>query len=156
MEANVRALTWEELAGVCTNLQKACSKQQRTEEAQLFGELAAFYEKQREPAVGATYEDLIASITLDVNTHYPAANSDAKKAADRGAQRALVWGEKATKLVKSLLERYERTGGALTEKTGLHVCEICGFPYVGDTPPSICPICKVPNFKIHPVKKEAL
>lgn len=156
MEEDVRTLTWEEWAGVCTNLQKACAKQHRMEEAQLFGELAAFYEKQREPVEGATYEDLVASIGRDVSTGYPAATIEAKGAADRGALRALVWGEKATKLLKSLLDRYERTGGALTENTGLHVCEVCGFPYVGETPPSVCPICKVPNFKIHPVRKEAL
>lgn len=58
--------------------------------------------------------------------------------------------------MKSLLVRYEKQGAKLTENTGVFVCEICGFVYVGDTPPEICPICKVPSFKIHPVRKEAI
>ncbi|MGD9928288.1 MAG: rubredoxin-like domain-containing protein [Sphaerochaeta sp.] len=36
------------------------------------------------------------------------------------------------------------------------MCEICGFIYGGDNPPSPCPISKVPSFKIHPIQKEAI
>ncbi len=35
-------------------------------------------------------------------------------------------------------------------------CEICGFVYIGDIPPDICPVCKVPSFKITPVQKEVV
>ena len=28
------------------------------------------------------------------------------------------------------------------------VCDICGFVFIGDVPPKVCPICKVPGFKI--------
>jgi len=68
----------------------------------------------------------------------------------------LVWGEKATKLLKSLLTRYEKQGNALLENTNVYVCDICGFVYVGEQPPDVCPVCKVPSFKILPVRKEAI
>ena len=68
----------------------------------------------------------------------------------------MVWGEKASKLLKSLLTRYERQGNALLENTSVYVCDICGFVYVGDLPPEICPVCKVPSLKILPVRKEAI
>ena len=28
------------------------------------------------------------------------------------------------------------------------VCDICGFVYIGDNPPKVCPVCKVPSLKI--------
>jgi len=68
----------------------------------------------------------------------------------------LVWGEKVSKLLKSLLVRYEKQKQGLLENTSVWVCEICGFVYVGERPPEICPICKVPGFKIHAVQKEAV
>ena len=70
--------------------------------------------------------------------------------------RSLVWGEKVSKLLKGLLVRYEKQKNGLFENNNVYVCEICGFVYVGDTKPKICPICKVPSFKIHPIQKEAL
>lgn len=156
MDADVRQMTWTELEALCTNLEKACSKQLRVEEAAAFAKLASFYGAKKEVKDNASIADLVALINADLSEGYARANKEAAAANDRGAKRALLWGEKSSKLLKSLLARYEKQGAALTENTGVFVCEICGFVYVGEAPPEICPICKVPSFKIHPVRKEAI
>ena len=156
MEDVMRQLSAEELGALCSNLQKACNKQLRSEEAALFGTLAAYYDKQRTNEKEQDYQGLLAAINADLSNGYAEANTAAEKANDRGAKRALLWGEKASKLLKALMVRYEKQGSALLENTNVWVCEICGFVYVGDTPPSLCPICKVPSFKIHPIQKEAI
>ncbi|MFA5527569.1 MAG: hypothetical protein WC996_03055 [Peptostreptococcales bacterium] len=84
----------------------------------------------------------------DLSDGYPLANAESKAAADRGALRALVWGEKVSIMLNSLLNRYQKEGDAILEKTKIYVCDICGFVYLGDNLPEICPVCKVPNFKI--------
>ena len=38
------------------------------------------------------------------------------------------------------------------EGTGVYVCTICGFIYVGDELPAICPVCKVTNRKFEKIK----
>jgi len=156
MEDVMRQLSAEELGALCSNLQKACNKQLRSEEAALFGTLAAYYDKQRTNEKVQDYQRLLAAINADLSNGYAEANNAAEKANDRGAKRALLWGEKASKLLKALMVRYEKQGSALLENTNVWVCEICGFIYVGDNPPSLCPICKVPSFKIHPIQKEAI
>jgi rubrerythrin len=67
--------------------------------------------------------------------------------------RVLVWSEKVTRILKSLLNRYKKMGDALLENTGVYVCTICGFVYVGDTPPELCPVCKVPNWKFEEIER---
>ncbi len=156
MDADVRQMTWTELAALCTNLEKACTKQLKEEEARAFASLASFYASKRKAQGDASLDDLLALIEADLSTGYRSANEAANYADDRGAKRALLWGEKATKLLKSLLARYAKQKEALTADTGVFVCEICGFVYVGQQPPEVCPICKVPSFKIHEVKKEAI
>ncbi|NCC90003.1 MAG: rubredoxin [Spirochaetia bacterium] len=156
MEEDMREMTRGELAAMCTNLQKACTKQMRSEEALLFGELASFYEQGREKPEGQAYQDLLSAINEDLAGGYKQADSVASANKDRGSLRALVWGEKVSKLLKSLLLRYEKQKNTLLENTNVYVCEICGFVYVGEQPPAICPICKVPSFKIQAVQKEAI
>ena len=38
-------------------------------------------------------------------------------------------------------------GDVMLENTGIYVCTICGFVYIGDDLPEVCPVCKVPNRK---------
>ncbi len=161
MEDDLRQMSADELGGaLCTNLQKACSKQLRSEEAALFGTLAGYYDKQRTNEKEQDYQRLLAAINADLSSGFTEAGKAADESNDRGAKRALLWGgEKVSKLLKALMIRYEKQGSALLENTNVWVCEICGFVYVGgDTPPpSLCPpICKVPSFKIHPIQKEAI
>ena len=136
------------LAVICTNLRKACEKQLRDEEATLFGDLAAYFSGKTESPGQATLQEIGAVLDEELATLYPAANEQAEAAGDRGAKRALLWGEKVTRLHKSFLMRLERNP-KLLEETPVWVCESCGFLFVGAAPPAICQICKVPNIKIH-------
>jgi rubrerythrin len=43
----------------------------------------------------------------------------------------------------------------MLENTGVHVCSICGFVYIGDAPPQLCPVCKVPNWKFDKIERRA-
>ena len=80
----------------------------------------------------------------------------AREAGDRGTQRVWVWGEKVTTILHSLLQRYQREGGAFLRDTQIWVCSVCGFVYVGDAPPELCPVCKVPAWKFDKVEGRAL
>ena len=36
--------------------------------------------------------------------------------------------------------------------TQVWVCSVCGFVYIGGTPPAICPVCKVPAWKFDKIE----
>lgn len=148
-DGNIDALS---LSAVCSNLAKGCEKQYLMEEAKLYYELAAYFEKKATPLVG-NMAALLALVKEDLKTLYPIANQVASKTNDRGAKRVLTWSEKVTRLQESLINRYENEQAAILENTSVYVCEICGFIYVGDTPPDICPVCKVPSFKLQKVER---
>lgn len=152
-ENEMHKLSFGELSALCSNLSKGYEKQYHSEEAELFGQLAEYYKSKSQKAEIKQFEALADLIQQDLNTGYPQANSIAAEQADRGALRALVWGEKVSKILSSLLSRYEKQGDALLKNTNVYVCEICGFVYIGDEPPEICPVCKVPNLKIRQVQR---
>ena len=79
------------------------------------------------------------------------ANDTARKNGDRGALRSLTWSEKVTRILRSLLARYEKEGDAMLEDTGVFVCTVCGFVYVGDELPAVCPVCKAPQKKFEKI-----
>ena len=58
-----------------------------------------------------------------------------------------------TRMLESLLQQYREQSDGLTLSTNVYVCEICGFVYVGETPPAVCPVCKVPSFKLAKVER---
>ncbi len=155
-EEELHELTFGELSALFSNLAKGCEKQYRPEEAGLFGQLADYYQSQRKPAEAEQLEALITMIQQDLDSGYSRANTIAADQADRGALRALVWGEKVTRILVSLLSRFEKQKDALLENTNIYVCEICGFVYIGNEPPEICPVCKVPNMKIRRIEREAV
>ncbi len=154
-EEDMRELSFGELSALCSNLSKGCEKQYRPEEAGLFAQLAEYYNSKSGLLDTNQFEALTALIQKDLEC-YSTANSISAVQADRGALRALVWGEKVTRILSSLLSRYEKQKDALLENTNVYVCEICGFVYVGDEPPEICPVCKVPSMKIRKIEKEAV
>ena len=39
----------------------------------------------------------------------------------------------------------------LMKPKNTRVCTVCGFVYVGDEPPKLCPVCKVPDWKFEKV-----
>ena len=155
-DEGMRELSFGELSALCSNLAKGCEKQYRLEEAGLFALLADYFKSVSKPAEVRRFETLATLIQQDLENGYPQASRTAADQVDRGALRALVWGEKVTKILSSLLNRYEKQQEALLEKTNIYFCEICGFVYIGDEPPEICPVCKVPNMKIRRIEKEAV
>jgi len=142
-----------ELAALFANLAKGCEKQFREDESGLFGQLSAYFDARGGTIGGKGGEDLGRAIEQELETGYPTANRVAAEAEDRGAKRALVWSEKVTKMQTSILKRFAREGSAMLESTSIHVCEICGFAYIGDEPPEICPVCKVPSSRIAKVER---
>ena len=157
-------LSAEEISAICSSLAKGCEKQRLSAEMEAFTTLAAFYKAKAVAEKGtgakdamhpdAVHQDALhfqAAATMlehDLTAAYPAANDAAKANADRGALRSLVWSEKVSAMMQSLLERFAREGDAMLAHTKVYVCDICGFVYLGDTLPDICPVCKVPNFKM--------
>lgn len=150
--SDIKEMSALEISALCANLARGCEKQYKSEEAALFKELAEYFKKSSAPADSPKIEQLIALIEKDLEKGFPYANAVASDAKDRGALRALVWSEKVTRILKSLLSRYEKEGDAMLENTGVFVCTICGFIYVGDNLPKVCPVCKVPNWKFEKVE----
>ncbi len=146
-ETELKPLTAAETAALCTSLAKGCEKQYRPEQADAFRKLAAWFTAQGGGAPGASFESLLEKIGRDLESGFPAANAVSRENRDRGALRSLTWSEKVTRILKSLLARYAGEGGAMPENTGVWVCTVCGFVYVGDDLPEVCPVCKVPNRK---------
>ncbi|MEA4939168.1 MAG: rubredoxin [Christensenella sp.] len=136
-----------ELSALCTNLARGCEKQYKMEEAGLFSKLADYFQASSKPAQDSGFEPLLALVEKDLAEGLPNASAVASDVKDRGALRALVWNEKVTRILKSLLTRYGKEGDAMLAKTGVFVCSICGFVFIGDTPPAICPVCKAPDWK---------
>jgi rubredoxin len=153
-DEELRELSFGELSALCSNLSKGCEKQYRTREAELFNKLAEFYKEKSSSFEEDQLSDIVSLIGQDLSESYPQADETASAAGDRGALRALVWGDKVTKILKSLLTRYEKQSDALLDGTRVYVCEICGFIYVGNDLPEICPVCKVTNRKMTEIKRE--
>lgn len=149
----LRELTAGELSALCSNLARGSEKQYLSEETALFMQLADYFKNITPEEPEADVSRLLSMLHEDLESGYPAANEAAGVKPDRGALRALVWGEKVSRIVNSILQRYEKEGDALLEHTNIYVCDICGFIYIGDTPPALCPVCKVPGWKMTKVER---
>jgi len=151
----IRGLSMAEMGALCSNLSKGCEKQYRIEESGLFRQLSDYFYSKSEPAEGKVFQNLDGYIENDINMLFPNSNLAVAEEGDRGALRALVWSEKVTKILKTILMRYAKSNTELLENTNIHVCEICGFVFIGDEPPERCPVCKVPNMKIAKVQRRS-
>lgn len=151
-ETDWRELSALEMGALCSNLAKGCEKQYKPEEAALFTELAGYFKAVSAPAEEPDSGELLSLIEKDLEEGIPAAGDAARAAGDRGALRALTWDEKVTRILRSLLTRYEKEGETMVQNTGVFVCTICGFVYVGDDPPALCPVCKVPGWKFEKIE----
>ena len=149
---DMRELSPMEISSLCTNLARGCQKQYKPEEESLFKELAGYFKSVSAPAKAPNIDQLLDLIAKDLEEGFPSANAVSTATKDRGALRALVWSEKVTRILKSLLTRYQKEGDAMLENTGVYVCTICGFVFLGDNPPEVCPICKVPKWKFEKVE----
>mgnify|MGYP003290412428 CR=1 FL=1 len=141
-----------EMSILCSNLARGCEKQYLPEEASLFFELADYFKAKAEPVSGDAAE-LLKLVTNDLEQGLPYAQATARDQKDRGALRALTWNEKVTRIVNSLLSRYEKEGDAMLEANELYVCTVCGFVYLGNQPPELCPVCKVPSRKFEKAER---
>ena len=150
-ETELKPLTAAETSALCTSLAKGCEKQYRPEQAEAFRKLADWFRAQGGSGSGASFDVLLEKINGDLESGFPAANAAGQEKHDRGALRSLTWSEKVTRILKSLLARYAREGDAMLENTGVYVCTVCGFVYVGDDLPEVCPVCKVPNRKFEQI-----
>ena len=143
----LRPLSAMELSIVCSSLARGCEKQYLPEQAAAFARLAVWLRGQAEPVRDAAFGSLLEKVERDLSEGYPAAGAAAAEQRDRGALRSLVWSEKVSRMLASLLSRYKSEGDAMLENTGVWVCAICGFVYIGDAPPERCPVCKAPDRK---------
>ena len=140
-----------EMSIICSNLARGCEKQYMPTESENFKKLAEFFRSKAEPADTPNIEKLLELINNDISVGFPYGNAVAGEQPDRGALRCQVWAEKVTRMLQSLLTRYQAEGEKMLENTGVYVCTICGFVFVGDEPPAMCPVCKVPAWKFEKV-----
>ena len=150
---DIKELSAGEISAICSNLAKGCEKQRLMAEMEAFNQIAGYFKSKAAIKKGKTLKDVLKMLDNDMAKGFPAANNAAKTDADRGALRSLVWSEKVSVMTKSLLERFAKEGDAMLENTKIYVCDICGFIYIGGAPPDICPVCKVPNYRILQVER---
>ena len=125
-DEDLRELTAGQLSALCSNLRRGCGVQQLSREAELFGQIADYFES----VTVQEDHDGVASLLKLINSdlmEYGDAKATCALMSDRGALRVLTW---------------------FLEHTGVYVCDICGFIYIGDDPPEVCPVCKVPGHMI--------
>lgn len=150
-ETELKPLNAIETSALCSNLAKGCEKQYQPEQAAAFRKLADWFAARSEAETDPSFEQLLDRVNADLEAGFPAANAQARENGDRGALRSLTWSEKVTRILKSLLARYAQEGDAMLKDTGVYVCTICGFVYVGNDLPEVCPVCKVPNRKFEKI-----
>ena len=144
-----------EMSIICSNLARGCEKQYLFPQMEAFQKLADFFRSQVTPPAQATREDLLKLVEQDLEVGFLYGKDAAAAASDRGALRCQVWSEKVTRMLQSLLTRYAAEGEAMLQNTGVWVCSVCGFVYVGDEPPQLCPVCKVPAWKFDRAERRA-
>ncbi|MFA6843982.1 MAG: rubredoxin [Bacilli bacterium] len=147
----LKELSFGQMSILCSNLAKGVEKQYKAEAAVLFHKLSSQF---KEKAGVIKTEDIleVEALLQEDLAEYDEAKNIATKKGDRGALRALVWSEKVSKMVRSILNRYNKKGDSILDDTNIYVCEICGFIYIGNNLPKICPVCKVPSFKMTKVE----
>ncbi len=150
-DPDLKKLSPGQLAALCTNLARGCEKQYKSEEAALFRQLADYFSAVTPAVEDASVMTLLAALQEDAEG-YAAVRATADANGDRGAARICVWGEKVTRMLASLTERYLKEGEALLAGTDIWLCTACGFVFIGDAPPEQCPVCKVPAWKFDKVE----
>lgn len=136
---------------ILTNLAKACEKQYRTREAELFRKLAGYFDQEPDGKLVASFTGLISDLNADETTFLDSIRNAAAAVADRGALRMATWGGKVNAIQKSAADRYEKKGDELLDGKSVFVCEACGFLFMGEQAPELCPVCKVQAFRFSKV-----
>lgn len=150
-DEDMTKLSIGQLSILCSNLARGCQKQYKPEEEKLFKEISDYLAKVTPKEENANFDNLVNSVNNDLSDLFKSSNSNVDEVKDRGAKRSLVWSEKVTRMISSLLSNYQRQGEAMFEGKEIWICTVCGFIYVGDKLPERCPVCKVPNNKFQKV-----
>lgn len=140
-----------QLAALCSNLARGCEKQYKAEEAGLFRQLSDYFTAVTPAVSDASVEKVAELLQTDVD-NYATVRAAADAASDRGAARICVWGEKVTRMLSSLVNRYLNEGEAMLADTNIWICTVCGFVYIGENAPELCPVCKVPVWKFEKIE----
>ncbi len=149
--SDLKKLSPGQLSALCSNLARGCEKQYKPEEAGLFRELADYFASVTPAIDDANVENIAALLWSDID-NYSGLRAAADEASDRGAARVCVWGERVTRMLSSLVIRYLNEGEAMLANTNIWVCTVCGFVYIGDEAPELCPVCKVPAWKFEKIE----
>jgi rubredoxin len=144
-----------ELSAVFSNLAKGCEKQYDPEMSKLYQQLSDYYGAQQQTEGKADFESLRQLLESDLSADFAMANQVASAETDRGSLRALKWAEQVSRMVNAHLGKITSGAADFLEDTNVYVCDICGFIYVGDEKPDVCPVCKVPNNKMTQIRKAA-
>lgn len=156
IDDDMRKLSVGELSAVCSNLARGCEKQYKQEESELFAKLAKYFADITPAEETAEAAEISKLIQSDLEYGYADVNSTAGDKKDRGALRVCVWGEKVTRILNTLMQKYEKEGEAFLADTEVWVCTVCGFVFVGDKAPELCPVCKVPSWKFEKIERRAV
>ena len=149
----IEALSSGALSALFSNLSKGCEKQYRYEEQGIFDQLANYYGQKIGPSNDGDIASIKDLVDGSLNQDYKDVLQTAQTYKDRGAMRALGWSEKVTRLQSAIITRYMKDGASILADTTVYVCEICGFVFIGDEAPDLCPVCKVPSMKITEIKR---
>ncbi len=152
IDDSMQQLSMGQMAALCSNLARGCEKQYMPKESELFNQLAEWFTSHSPQVNDATVESLTAQLQQHV-ANYDHANETCVQQGDRGAQRVLGWSEKATRMLSSLMGRYQREGDRLLADTEIWVCSVCGFVYIGPAAPERCPVCKVPAWRFNKIER---
>jgi len=150
VHTDMQKLSAGQLSALCSNLARGCEKQYKTRESELFKELADYFGSITPAVEDASVESVAKRLKEEIDC-YPEMKATAVAAGDRGSQRICVWGEKVTRMLSSLVNRYLKEGGTMLADTEVWVCTVCGFVYIGKEAPQICPVCKVPSWKFEKI-----
>ena len=151
IDEDLTELSIGQLAALCSNLARGCRKQYKEEEALLFDKLSDYFTASVKPIDDVTVEKLATKLSEDIDL-YPSVRATVDSQKDRGAARVCVWGDKVTRILESLVSRYLKEGEKMLEGKNVYVCSVCGFVYIGDKAPDLCPVCKVPSWKFDKVE----
>ncbi|HIW21340.1 MAG TPA: rubredoxin, partial [Candidatus Dorea intestinavium] len=132
-----------------------CEKQYKQEESELFTKLAQYFMDIASVVETAKTTEIAELIQSDLKHGLVDVKTTASAKGDRGALRANTWSEKVTRILNSLLQRYEKEGEALLADTEIWVCTACGFVFIGDEAPTLCPVCKVPSWKFEKIERRS-
>ena len=124
--SSLKSLPALEMSAVCSNLARGCEKQYLPQEASWYRELEAYFKGSAGKLPNASFQQMLELTRADLDSTIAESVAVAKAEGDRGAQRALIWDEKVTRIHKSLLMRYMRDGDAMFD--GVNAYVLCNLP----------------------------